>query len=214
MPDSARARRSRLDPDRCVDADLADAAAWLRAGLIVAYPTDTFYGLAVDPMSPDAVRRLFSLKGRDARVALPLIAASIEQVTRTIGPLEGLSADLARRFWPGPLSLILDAPDAIAVDVHGGAGTVAVRVPAHRIARALASAFGAPVTATSANRSGQPPAADADALVEIASDDRVFVVDGGASPGGVPSTIVDARSGVPQCIRAGAIAWDRVLPSR
>lgn len=214
MADSAPVRRCRLDPATCVDDDLQQAAAWLRAGLIVAYPTDTYYGLAVDPTSPDAVRRLFALKGRDARLALPLIAASIEQVAEAIGPLRGASADLARRFWPGPLSLILDAPPTIALDVHGGAGTVAVRVPAHRIARALASAFGAPITATSANRSGHPPAANVDVLDDLSSDDRVFVVDGGASPGGAPSTIVDARKDVPQCIRAGAIDWERVLGSR
>jgi L-threonylcarbamoyladenylate synthase len=202
-----------VDPAAGTAADLAPAAAWVGRGGIVAFPTDTFYGLAVDPSSTTAVRALFDLKGRDASAAVPLIAASIEQVDAFCGPLAGATRHLATAFWPGPLSLVCAAPSAVAEDVHAGRRTIAIRVPAHAIARALAAAFGAPVTATSANPSGAPPARSVADLGPIARDPRVLILDAGDAPGGIASTIVDARSVPPVLIRAGAIAWDRVLGS-
>lgn len=193
--------------------DLARAVDWLTSNLIVAFPTDTLYGLAVDPTSSAAVRQLFDLKGREARAALPLIAASAKQVESCCGQLGPSGARLAARFWPGPLSLIVDAPPSIAAEVHGGRRTIAVRVPAHPIARELCAAFGGLLTATSANRTGDPPASDAGALQYIAADPRVLLIDGGPTAGGAPSTIVDARDGTPTLVRAGAIAWERVLES-
>jgi L-threonylcarbamoyladenylate synthase len=202
-----------VDAGRVEPADLTAAADWIRAGGIVAFPTDTVYGLAVDPRSASAVQALFDLKGRDARSALPLISDSMEAVLRACGTMDVRSARLARAYWPGPLSIVLDAPSDVVPDVHAGTGTVAVRVPAHRVARAFAEACGGLVTATSANPSGHPPAASAAALEPIARDARVFVVDAGPAPGGAPSTIVDVRRGDPRVIREGAIAWNRVLES-
>jgi L-threonylcarbamoyladenylate synthase len=193
--------------------DLTGAVAWLKSDGIVAFPTDTLYGLAVNPASPVAVQHLFDLKGRESRAALPLIAASATQVEACCGGLGPTGLKLAARFWPGPLSLIVDAPASIAADVHGGLGSVAVRVPANPIAVALCDAFGGLLTATSANRSGEPPASDARALGAIAGDPRVMVIDAGPTAGGRPSTIVDARAGAPVLVREGAIAWDRVLKS-
>ncbi len=202
-----------VDPTTVRPSDLAPAVVWLRDGGIVALPTDTFYGLAVDPRSPEAVQALFDLKGRAAGAALPLIGASREQIEGACGELDAATRQLADRYWPGPLSLIVGAPVSIVPAVHGGAGTLAVRVPAHPVARALADAAGYPLTATSANRSGDPPAATAEAVLRVADDPRVLVVDGGAATGGAPSTIVDARGAEPVLVRAGAIAWDRVLKS-
>jgi L-threonylcarbamoyladenylate synthase len=201
----------RVDPAGCRAEDLAAARDWLRAGHVVAYPTDTFYGLAVDPTNTAAVQALFDLKGRDPRVAMPLIAASMGQVRAIAGPLNAPSSRLARAAWPGPLSLVLDASPAVATEVHAGRGTIAIRIPAHRVACALAEAFDGAITATSANVSGEPPVSSADALGVIGRDPRVLVVDGGATPGGTPSTIVDARGDAPVLIRDGAIAWNRVL---
>jgi len=204
-------RHVRVHPEACAVVDLAVAADWLADGGIVAFPTETVYGLAVDPRSEPAVERLFALKGRALRLALPLVAPSIEAVELALGPLDSRSRQLAGGFWPGPLSLIVPAPAAIAREVHGGGGTVAVRVPSHPVARAVAQAAGGLVTATSANRHGQSPATRADELGVIADDPRVFVVDGGPAPGGLPSTIVDARPEVPMLVRAGAVPWERVL---
>jgi tRNA threonylcarbamoyl adenosine modification protein (Sua5/YciO/YrdC/YwlC family) len=192
--------------------DLSSAIAWLRAGGVVACPTDTFYGLAVDPTSPAAVRALFDLKGRAARAAVPLMAASVSQVEQCCGRLGPTAARLAARFWPGPLAIVLDAPAHLAPEVSGVAGSIAIRVPAHAVARALCEAWGAPLTATSANRTGEPPAL-APGDVTLAGDDRLLIVDAGAAPGGPPSTIVDGRGAAPILVRAGAVPWNRVLES-
>ena len=202
-----------VDPGAVTAADLRPAAEWLAQGGIVAFPTDTLYGLAVDPASDAAVRALFDLKGRSARVALPLIAASARQVEAACGPFGDVARRLSSAWWPGPLSIVLDAPSHISVAVHGGSRSIAVRVPAHPVALALVEAFGAMVTATSANVSGEPPAHTAGDLAAIAADPRVLVVDGGPTAGGLPSTIVDARVRPPVLVRDGAIAWARVLES-
>jgi L-threonylcarbamoyladenylate synthase len=206
-------RKVTVDPARCRAEDLREAVAWLRGGRIVAFPTDTFYGLAADPRSAAAVQRLYALKGRAAEAAVPLIAASLDQVKALGGSWTPAMSVIARTFWPGPVSVICEAPTDMAVEVHGGAGTIAIRVPDHHVARTLADAFGAPITATSANRSGEPPAQSAGALTFQPDDSMLLVIDGGETPGGAPSTIVDARGGAPVLVRAGAIAWNRVLES-
>jgi L-threonylcarbamoyladenylate synthase len=197
----------------CDVAQLQPVVDWLRAGGIVAFPTDTFYGLAVDPSSEAAVRALFDLKGRGAQAALPFVASDRPQVERWCGVLSQTNARLADHFWPGPLSLVLHAPSAVVPEAIGAGDSLAIRVPAARIARLLAEAWGTPVPATSANRSGEPPAASAAALANLARDPRVLVVDGGSTPGGLPSTIVDGRGATPVRVRDGAIAWSRVLES-
>jgi L-threonylcarbamoyladenylate synthase len=200
-----------IDTDRPDDAAVAAAVDVLRQGGVVAFPTDTLYGLAVDPRSDMAVARLFALKGRGAAAAVPLIGAGIEQVmlAGTLGPRERRIADA---FWPGPLSIVIPPSAAIARRVLGGEHTVAVRVPAHRVARQLAAAFGFFITATSANPTGSVPATSADAVVS-ALPHVDLLLDGGDAPGGAPSTIVGFESDVPVLIRAGAVPWERVLKS-
>ncbi len=190
---------------------LYQAVDWLRQGRVVVFPTDTFYGLAVDPTSATALRALFALKGRPATSALPFVAASLAQVEAWCGPLAGPSARLAARYWPGPLAIVLDAPRSVDPAALGDAGSIAIRVPDHAVARALAGAWGAPLPATSANRTGAPPVRTPDALGAIADEATVLVVDAGAAPGGAPSTIVDVRGREPRLVRDGAIAWSRVL---
>jgi L-threonylcarbamoyladenylate synthase len=206
-------RRLVVDADTVEPADLAPAVDWLRRGGVVAFPTDTSYGLAVDPASEAAVHAIFAIKGRSPRAALPLIAASVTQIEMACGRLDRASARLAATWWPGPLSLLIEAPAGVSAAVHGGGRSVAVRVPAHRVARALAEAWGNLLTATSANMSGAPPANAADDLDAMASDARVFVIDGGRTAGGVPSTIVDVRGQRATLLRDGAIPWERVLES-
>jgi L-threonylcarbamoyladenylate synthase len=197
---------------RAVAADVVYAAAqMLRDGLVVAFPTDTLYGLAVDPRNSNAVRRLYALKGRDPTSALPLIAADREQAELAV-VFHQIERQLADRWWPGPLTIVAAARDTIASEVLAGGRTVGVRIPDHAVARALARALGFCVTATSANRSGRPPVATAEA-VAASLPDLDGVLDGGASRGGAPSTIVEVRSGRVELIREGAVAWERVIRS-
>jgi L-threonylcarbamoyladenylate synthase len=181
----------------------------LRAGGTVAYPTDTLYGIAVDPRRDDAVERLFGLKGRDPSTAVPLVAADTEQamLAGQFGPGE---RRLAEAFWPGPLSIVVPASPALSRAALGGHDTVAVRVPAHAVARALAEAFGFCVTATSANPSGAAAAESGARVLEILPDVDLLL-DAGGTPGGAPSTIVAFGADGPVLVRAGAIAWERVI---
>jgi L-threonylcarbamoyladenylate synthase len=199
-----------IDPLAPDPETLTQAVAVLSGGGIVAYPTDTLYGLAVDPRSDEAIDRLYRAKARDPGVAVPLIAASLEQAFAA-ATFTDADARLARAFWPGPLSIVLPASRIISAKVLGPGATVAVRVPAHAVACALALAFGCAITATSANLSGTPAAFTA-AAVAAALDGRIdAVVDGGPAPGGAPSTIVRLAHDGPRLLRAGAIAWERVL---
>lgn len=202
-----------VDPETPDPGALGVAAGALARGLIVALPTDTLYGLAADPRDAGAVQRLFEAKRRAAERAVPLVAADLEQVERALGRLSPRSRRLAERLWPGPLSLIVDAAPSIAVAVHGGRGTVAVRVPAHAVARRLAAQVGHPLTATSANVSGATPAATADAVAREFGEHVAVLLDAGPAPGGPPSTIVDARGERPTLVRTGAVPWSRVLES-
>lgn len=191
---------------------LAAAVETLRAGGVVAYPTDTLYGLAVDPRSDAAVARLFEVKGRDRSQPIPLIAADLSQAQRA-GRFGRDELRLANAFWPGPLSIVVPAADAVAPSALAADGTVAIRVPAHDLARELAAAFGFCLTATSANRSGQPPTASPGVAADTLRDRLDLLLDGGDAPGGPPSTIVAVGEGGPTLVRAGAIAWERVLES-
>lgn len=204
--------RLHISPSFPDPAALVRAADVLRAGGVVAYPTDTLYGLAVDPRRDDAVARLFGLKGRDGAMAVPIIAAGIEQADMA-GEFGMRELRLARVFWPGPLSIVIPARTGLSRRTLGGRDTVAVRVPAHPVARGLAAAFGFCITATSANPSGAPAPASTDALAASLSAGVDLLLDAGPSPGGDPSTLVGFDETGPVLIRAGAIAWERVLKS-
>lgn len=199
-----------VDADRIDLLLLDEAVRAVRAGGVIALPTDTLYGLAADPSQAGAVARLFAIKGRTAERALPLIAADAEQVAARLGVLPRLADRLARRFWPGPLTLLVPAPAWLAPFVSGGTGKVGVRVPAHAVARALCAACGLPLTATSANVSGAAPSADPDDIERVLGDRIDVLVDAGTTPGGAPSTIVDVTGEVPVLVRAGAIAWTEI----
>ena len=202
-----------------VDRDAPDpgtmraAARILAAGGVVAYPTDTLYGLAADPRAPAAVDRLVDAKRRPAGLAIPLIASDPGQAERAAGGFTPLARRLVDAFWPGPLAIVVDASAALDRRVVGAGGTVAVRVPANAVARALAQAFHYPITATSANRSGRPAPATAGGAGAAFGTDIDAVIDAGPTPGGAPSTIVDARGSAPRLVREGAVPWGRVLQS-
>jgi L-threonylcarbamoyladenylate synthase len=201
--------RLRVGVDRPDPDALARAVELLRSGGLVAYPTDTVYGIAADPRSDLAIERLFALKKRDPGTAVPLIASDTEQAMAAgeLGPRE---LRLAEAFWPGPLSIVVPAKPMVSRAVLGQRDSVALRVPAHAVARELAATFGFCITATSANPTGVPPAEAGDRVVEILPGVDL-VLDAGPAPGGLPSTIVALDDDGPVLVRAGAIAWDRVI---
>ena len=183
----------------------------ISAGGVVAVPTDTLYGLAADPFNEAAVARVFAAKDRPTGRPVPLIAADRDQVANCIGPLPRSAERLAKAFWPGPLTILLDAPPALAPDVTGGTGRVGVRVPAHEVARAVCRACAIPLTATSANVSDMPSSADPDEVERALASRIDLLLDSGTIAGGPPSTIVDLSAPTPRLVRAGAVDWHEVL---
>ncbi|MCC5949435.1 MAG: threonylcarbamoyl-AMP synthase [Nitriliruptoraceae bacterium] len=188
-------------------AGLAAAVGALRAGELVGMPTETVYGLAaiIDPAHPDAVERIFTAKGRPADNPLIVHLEAMESlggVARTVTPL---AHRLATACWPGPLTLVLDASDAVPRTVTAGLDTVAVRVPDHPVALALLRELDAPIAAPSANRSGRPsPTLAAHVEAEFGAE-VALVLDGGPADIGLESTVVDVRGEVPVVLRPGAI---------
>jgi L-threonylcarbamoyladenylate synthase len=197
-----------LPPD--LDARVAAAAEVLRRGGIVAYPTETFYGLGALARDAAALARLVSAKLRPEGKPLPLLAADAAQVGE-VARLDGLAARLAAHFWPGPLTLVLPASPALDAAITAGGATVAVRVPGSEIARELARRAGGAIVSTSANLSGDPPPVLAAELSGglVARIDHVL--DGGRTPGGQPSTIVEVAGGAVRLVREGVIPLDEVL---
>jgi L-threonylcarbamoyladenylate synthase len=199
-----------VDPHAPDPRAIEQAAGVIRDGGLAAIPTDTLYGLAAHAFDGTAVARVFLAKGRGSERALPLVAASTSQVVRYFGALPPLAARLADRFWPGPLTVLLRVPADLPPVVTGGLDRVGVRVPAHLVTTALCGAAGVPLTATSANVSGQPPTDDPDAIERALGGTIDLLVDAGRTPGGPASTIVDATGAAPRLVRAGAVAWEEV----
>jgi L-threonylcarbamoyladenylate synthase len=204
-------RRVFVDPASPQRDAIQEAAKWILNGGVVAVPTDTLYGLAADPFSADAIARVVAVKGRPAERALPLIAADAAQVVLHLGALSALAMRLVERFWPGPLTLLVSAPPSLAREVTGGTGKVGIRVPADNVARAICAMAGRPVTATSANLSGEPATASPDEVERTLGDRIDLLIDTGPTRGGAASTIVDVTGAEPVLIRAGAIPWQELL---
>ncbi|MFI5262185.1 MAG: L-threonylcarbamoyladenylate synthase [Candidatus Limnocylindrales bacterium] len=202
-----------LGDPRVIAADdpaaLATVTRALRDGLLVALPTETVYGVAC-ALTAAALDRLLAAKGRPSSKGITLLVDDLASAAHLVASSRDAEA-LAARFWPGPLTLVLPlrAGERLPDAVTGGTSTVGLRVPDDQLARALARAMG-PLPLTSANRSGEAAARDAHEVVAALGRAVAVVVDGGPSPGGVPSTVVALGQGPFQVLRAGPIAADDV----
>lgn len=194
-----------LPPD---SAGLASAAAIIRAGGLVAFPTETVYGLGGDALRDEPVAHIFAAKGRPAEDPLIVHLASADELPRVATAVPPLAAELAATFWPGPLTLVLPRGPAVPAAVSAGRDTVAVRVPAHPLARALIGAAGTPLAAPSANRFGHTsPTSAGHVLADLAG--RIdAVLDGGPTPIGLESTVLDLTAEVPTLLRPGGVSLE------
>jgi len=201
-----------LTPDRPEPDLIADAAACLRRGGLVAFPTETVYGLGVDALDAAAVRRLFAAKGRPADDPLIVHIASLDALASLVAAPPPAVAALAARFWPGPLTLVLRRSALVPDEVTAGLDTVAVRVPAHPVARALLAAAGIPVAAPSANLFSRPSPTQAGHVLEDLDGRIDLVLDGGRTQVGVESTVLDLSGDVPEVLRPGAVTLEMLRP--
>ncbi len=186
------------------------AAGRLRQGAVVAYPTETFYGLGAGAFDSKAHWRILELKERQKDKLLPLIASSRSQVEMLTGSLPDVVERLAAAFWPGPLTLVVPTRPGLGGPL-ADAKTVAVRISGSAIARELARAAGFPLTATSANRAQRLPPKTARDVEMNLGEGVDLLLDGGPTPGGRPSTIVHLSEGAPRLLRVGPIGFEEVL---
>ncbi|MGW5201638.1 L-threonylcarbamoyladenylate synthase [Streptomyces spiralis] len=185
--------------------DIEKATGVLRAGGLVAFPTETVYGLGANAEDPAAVARIFRVKGRPPSHPLIVHIGGARDLDDWVEDVPATARLLAEHFWPGPLTLVLPRGRRVPLEATGGLETVAVRVPDHPVALALLATFGGGVTAPSANRFGQVSPTTADHVRAELGDGADFVLDGGPCQVGVESTIVDATGGVPSILRPGGV---------
>jgi len=190
---------------------LDEALRVLEEGGVVAYPTETFYALGARYDDGKAIERVYSLKQRPHAMAVSLIVGEKDAVSKLASSLSGKAEKLIREFWPGPLTLVLKAREGLNERITYK-NTVAVRMPGASFGLELARAFGLPITATSANPSGSPPPDSAETVMEYFGEGIDLLVDGGATPGGLPSTIVDVTGETLRIIRHGVLVMDEEGP--
>jgi len=183
------------------------AADQIRAGEVLGMPTDTFYGLAADPFNLRAVDRVYDIKSRSRHKPLSLLIENVDQAEELCKPLPEEFYKLARKYWPGPLTIIVKAASRLPLKVTANTGNVALRVPNAKIPLAVVTAAQIPITATSANLSGESECTTAEAVRDQLRDRIAIIVDGGTSPREIPSTIVDLTDDETrwQIMREGAI---------
>ena len=189
-----------METDVCVE-----AVECLKSGGIIAIPTDTVYGLGADPFNTDAVQRLYTIKGRPDGKPIPLVLSSVDDVHRVAQNLPDYFFHLTDRFWPGGLTIIVEAKNLLPVLTAGG-NTVGVRIPDNPLLLKILKAFGGPAAITSANLSGEPPATSPQEIREELASRIDVIVDGGKTPGPIPSTVYDISVSPPLVRRQGVIS--------
>jgi len=198
----------RVDPTSPNDESIRRAAEAVQAGNLVAFPTETVYGLGADALNPDAVRKIFKAKGRPVDNPLIVHIAGRDQLSQLTPQFPRVARALADRFWPGPLTLVLPRLPHVPDETTGGLDTVAVRIPDHPVARALLVASQRVIAAPSANRSGRPSPTRAEHVSEDLGEHVAVLLDAGACPIGLESTVVDVSDGRPVLLRPGAISHE------
>ena len=186
--------------------DLEAARAVLGREGVVVYPTETLYGLGADATSAAALRRVADLKGRDAGKPILVLVASREMLGTIVARVPEGAEALMRRFWPGPLTLVLPAREGLSPLLTGGSGGIGVRISSHPLARRLVERLGHPLTSTSANPGGEAPATDVEAARRYFGTRVDAYVDGGRLAGGPPSTVLDLSGAGPVLVREGAVS--------
>jgi L-threonylcarbamoyladenylate synthase len=193
------------------DSFIDPAVALLNRGDVVAFPTDTVYGIGVQPFQPEAVRKLYRMKGRPIDKPIPILVGSIGDVERVAQNLTPPFFQLAEKFWPGGLTMIVEAKE-LPPEITAGGQTVGVRMPNHPLALALLQRFGKPIATTSANKSDEPPATSAEEVYAQLGDLVNLILDGGRTFTRIASTVLDLSVSPPQIRRQGGILAAELRP--
>jgi L-threonylcarbamoyladenylate synthase len=195
----------KADRDNSEEAVISRAAEILTAGGVIAYPTETFYGLGADATNELAIRKIYALKGRNFHNPISVIIDCREKLYPLVSEVPASALKLMKAFWPGPLTIVFKASAGVSTLLTGGTGKIGIRISSHAAARAIAAKLGQPVTATSANLSRAPECSAADEVVNQIGDKLDAIVDLGNTAGGRGSTIIDVTLSPPQILREGVI---------
>jgi L-threonylcarbamoyladenylate synthase len=193
-------RPDALDPDT-----IAAAAAAVRSGEVICFPTGSLYGLGADAFDPEAVRRVFEIKHRSPDKPVLVLVNAIDQLEQLVVRVPSIGRDLMQRFWPGKLTLVFEARGSVPPILTAGTGKIGIRQPGHPVARALAAAVGRPLTGTSANVSGDPGCRHVSDLPASIRTSVSMVIDSGPLAGGAGSTVVDISGDRPIVLREGSV---------
>lgn len=191
--------------------DLKPAIEVLRNGGVIAYPTETIYGLGANIYLENAVEKLYRIKGRKSHNPISALIASLEELEYLCDKTSDLGKAVIQKFWPGPLTLVFAAGSGCPQFLKSDEGKIGIRYPDHEISRTLVAGLGAPITSTSANISGDQPAVRATDIVPALAKQLDLIIDAGESPIQMPSTVVDVSGESPVLLREGAIAFDAIL---
>ncbi|MBI5966505.1 MAG: threonylcarbamoyl-AMP synthase [Deltaproteobacteria bacterium] len=181
-------------------------------GRVVAFPTETFYGLGADALNKKALKKIFQVKGREEKKALPLLIADRTWLPGLVEKISPRAEGLMKRFWPGPLTLVFEASRHLPRLLTANTGKVGIRISSHPIAQALVQAVGRAITATIANRYGHPSASSPSEVFQAMAQDLEAILDGGKTKGKLASTVVDVSGASPKIIRQGAISRLELTP--
>jgi L-threonylcarbamoyladenylate synthase len=202
----------KIDSSNPDSATLQKIIEFIRAGKTIAFPTETFYALGASAYNEEALKKVFEIKGRDFNKPLPLLIEGETMLKEVVDSIPATAASLMQEFWPGGLTLIFRVSPKIPPLVTAHTNTIAVRNSSHSLARLLVKSSGHPLTATSANLSGQKSCSSASEVAESIGNAVDLIIDGGQTEGLLPSTIVDLTSTPPEIVREGIISRNRLTP--
>ena len=202
----------KLDPDTPDDQVLEKAITCIITGKTIAFPTETFYALGASAYSNEAIKKVFTIKGREYTMPLPLIIEGEDMLREVAAEIPAIAHSLIQAFWPGGLTLIFKASPKVPAILTAHTGTIALRQSSHPLARLLVAGARCPITATSANLSGDRSCSSAPEVAESLGNEVDLIIDGGQTEGLLPSTIVDLTVASPRIVREGVIGSERLQP--
>jgi L-threonylcarbamoyladenylate synthase len=203
--------RLKIDPEKPDEEALSEALKILRRGGVIAFPTETFYGLGADARQETAVEKIFLIKGRNDHNPISVIVDNDREVIPLVTAVPEAAQILIHKFWPGPLTLVFTASASTLSRLTGGSGKIGIRVSSHPVARLLAMGLAGPITATSANLSGGQECTTAGEALRVFGNHVDGVIDGGTTTGGLGSTIIDVTVSPPLILREGVVTRSEIL---
>jgi L-threonylcarbamoyladenylate synthase len=203
----------KIDPENPDGRAMAEAIGILKSGGVIAFPTETFYGIGADAGNEKAVERIFLIKGRDFKNPIPVIIGNMTDIEKLVSTMPETGRRLMEKYWPGPLTLVFRASAEVSLKITAGTGKIGIRLSSNILATEFARGLSGALTATSANLSGQRESSSAHEVVENLGESVDAVVDGGRTPGGQGSTIVDVTVDPAVVLREGVIPSGKIFGS-